>query len=86
MLNQSQMAIIKMFDAQYNNQHVPLEKILAKFPDALPDLKILLETGFIQPYANDIYDPETDLLEQLKPGPRLTVKGAELLLRSRFLF
>jgi hypothetical protein len=80
------MAIIKMFDAQYNNQHVPVEKILATFPDALPDLKILLETGFIQPYASESYNPEVDLMVQLQPGPRLTVKGAELLLRSRFLF
>ncbi len=85
-MNQSQMAMLKIFDPQYSNQNVQIEEILAKFPDALPDLKVLLETGFIQPYASKNYDPQIDLLEQLQPGVSLTAKGADLLLRSRFLF
>ena len=85
-MNQSQMALLKAFNAQHTSQHVPLEEILGKYPDAVQDLKVLLESGFIRPYSNENYDPQSDILEQLKPGPKLTSKGVELLLRSRFLF
>lgn len=85
-MNQSQIALVNMFKVYGTDDYVPIETIMEKFPNWNEDLKVLLETGFIRPYAGEKYDPETDIMEQLKPGPKLTDKGQSLLMRSRFLY
>ncbi|MDD3364916.1 MAG: hypothetical protein PHU35_06000 [Bacteroidales bacterium] len=86
-MDQSKIALLKMFDAHNTTQYVPLEEILKNFPNGIEDLKTLLDLGLISPYDdNEQFDPQADILEQLKPGPKLTQKGANLLLRYRFVF
>jgi len=84
-MNQSQIALLKTFNVHNTTQHVPIEEILKNFPDGIQDLKVLLESGLIRPYIDENYDPEADIMEQLKPGPKLTQKGVDLLLRFRFV-
>lgn len=85
-MNQSQIALLNMFKVHDSADYVPMETIMENYPNWNEDLRVLLEAEYIRPYASEKYDPETDLLEQLKPGPKLTQKGSDLLLRSRFLY
>lgn len=85
-MNQSQTALLKMFNFHSPNQCVPMEDILKKFPDGFDDLKVLLAAELIQPYNEGVLDLQADVFEQLKPGLKLTKKGADLLIRFQFLY
>lgn len=85
-MNTPNIGILQMFN--YNNieKHVPIEDILAKFPNGMQDLQVLMEAGLLRPYNDDNYDSAKDLMDQVNPGPRLTQAGSQLLFRSQFMF
>jgi hypothetical protein len=82
----TKMAVLKMFGLMRNNNYLPIEDILEKYPTAPELLKDLLQEGLIQLSNGEKYDPEKDVIEQLKPGPKITDAGYNLLFRSQFLF
>ena len=85
-MKESQIVLLKMFNFHNTNQCVSVAEIIGKFPDGIEDLKELLTTELIQPYNEAVYDLQADVGEQLKPGLKLTKKGADLLMRLQFLF
>lgn len=85
-MNQSQTAMLKKFNFHSINQCIPLEDILKSFPDGVEDLKALLAAELICPYDEDLFEPQEDILPQVKTGLKLTKKGADLLMRLQFLF
>lgn len=83
-MDRTQLALLQTI----NNDkfYVPLEELLLKFPDAFKDLKALAEEGNIRPYEKEKFDFQGDFEEQLKPGPRLSQKGRDFLIRMQYLF
>ncbi|MGI5920251.1 MAG: hypothetical protein ACOX6I_00690 [Syntrophomonadaceae bacterium] len=82
----TKMAVLKMFGLTRTTNYLPIEQILEKYPDEAPELlKQLFEEGLIQTSEGEKYNPEKDIIEQLKPGPKITEAGYQLLFRSQFL-
>lgn len=81
----SKLAVLKMFGLMRTDKYVPVEDILEKYPTSTELLKQLLQEGLIQLSNGEKYDPEKDVIEQLKPGPKITDAGYNLLFRSQFL-
>jgi len=83
-MERTQLAILKTINT--DKFFLPLEDLLGKIPNAIGDLKALAEEGYIRPYEKEQFDFQADFAEQLKPGPRLSQKGSDFLVRLQFLF